>query len=68
MVRRKSRRRWRKDWHHRAPDFKLVYCGPKKDNKEETKQVRKEKIVEVSVAGDRDGVVIRKLERNRRKL
>jgi hypothetical protein len=19
------------DWHHRLPDFQLVYCGPKKE-------------------------------------
>ena len=63
MVRRK---RWRKDWHHRAPDFKLVYCGPKKSvTKEETGQTEKRRIVEVSVATDGKGAAVSKLERKR---
>ena len=59
-----KRKRWSKDWHHRVPDFKLVYCGPKKSApKEETKHDHKTKIVEVPVATDRDGAVVRKLEK-----
>jgi hypothetical protein len=26
---------WEGEWHHRAPDYKLVYCGPKESHKEE---------------------------------
>jgi hypothetical protein len=29
------------DWHHRVPDFKLVYCGPKKNIS--TKEVKSDK-------------------------
>jgi len=61
MVRRKH---WKNDWHHRAPDFKLVYCGPKKSiPKEETGQTEKRRIVEVSIVTDRNGVAVSKLER-----
>jgi len=60
------RKRRSADWHHRAPDFKLVYCGPKKSNsKEEMKRVRRKRMIEVSVATDRDGVVVRKLKRQK---
>lgn len=27
---RRKRRRWSRHMHHRVPDFKLVYCGPKR--------------------------------------
>jgi hypothetical protein len=34
-----------KDWHHRVPDFKLVYCGTKKRMKEEEpKEMRKKRL------------------------
>ena len=46
MVKRKHE--WG-DWHHRAPDFKLVYCGPKNRVKEEAKELPKERIVEASI-------------------
>ena len=30
MVRGKRKgKHWKKDWHHRVPDFKLVDCTPK---------------------------------------
>jgi len=61
MVKRKRRS---KDWHHRVPDFKLVYCGPKKiTSKEETKHVRRKRMVEVSVSTNMDGAVVSKLEK-----
>ena len=61
MVR---RTRWKKDWHHRAPDFKLVYCGPKKSTpNEETKQTGKRRMVEFSDTTGKDGAVVKKLER-----
>jgi hypothetical protein len=28
-------------WHHRVPDFKLVYCGPKKNIKIKTENTHK---------------------------
>jgi hypothetical protein len=33
------RRKRPKDWHHRVPDFKLVYCGRKKNVIPKRKQV-----------------------------
>jgi len=38
----KTRRK--KDWHHRVPDFKLVYCGINKRIKEEPKERQKRKL------------------------
>ena len=29
------------EWHHRAPDYKLVYCGPKQSSQEEAKKYRR---------------------------
>jgi len=63
MVR---RRRWKRDWHHRVPDFRLVYCGPKKSvTKEETGQKRKRRIVEASVTTDEKSIAVSKLEREK---
>jgi len=59
-----KRKRWKRDWHHRCPDFKLVYCGPKKSSpKEETEQTEKRRIIDLSVATDRNGMALGKLER-----
>jgi hypothetical protein len=44
------------DWHHRVPDFKMVYCGSKKRIKE-AKQPLEKRIVEVSVTTDKNGMV-----------
>ena len=30
-------------WHHRAPDFKLVYCGPEESFPEKTIEFEKKK-------------------------
>ena len=38
------------DWHHRVPDFKLVYCGPKMRVKEDVKELPKERTVEASIS------------------
>ena len=46
MVKRKHE--WG-DWHHRVPDFKLVYCGPRNRVKEEAKELHEERIVEASI-------------------
>jgi hypothetical protein len=42
MLKVKRKHEW-EDWHHRAPDFRLVYCGPKNRVKEDAK-LHKEKI------------------------
>ena len=52
MVRRKRRRS--KYWHHRVPDFKLVYCGPQKSPKEESEHAARQRRIEVSEEDDRD--------------
>ena len=47
-------KRKRVDWHHRVPDFQLVYCGPKKSSpEEETKKVHRKKTVVVSVKANK---------------
>jgi hypothetical protein len=48
MVRRKRP----KDWHHRIPDFKLVYCGPKKSFRKETGKSDRRGRIQVSVTSD----------------
>ena len=38
------------EWHHRAPDYRLVYCGPKESSKEEeAKKYRRNRLDEASV-------------------
>jgi hypothetical protein len=62
MARGKSKLRG-KHWHHRVPDFKLVYCGPKKSiSKNETINPQ-QRIVEVSVMNTGKGVFVNKLEK-----
>jgi hypothetical protein len=49
MAHPKKRKRRGTDWHHRVPDFKLVYCGSEKRNqKEETKLFSIKRLVDVS--------------------
>ena len=48
MVRRK--REDELEWHHRVPDFKLVYCGPKKEVAK--KEAHRKRSVLVSVIED----------------
>jgi hypothetical protein len=55
MVKRKHE--WG-DWHHRVPDFKLVYCGPKNRIKEETKELHEERMFEASNSNVGDVAVI----------
>ena len=63
MGQRKHRSR---DWHHRVPDFKLVYCGPKKKTlMRETEQKEERRRVEVSVSTNENGAVMRKLEKQK---
>jgi hypothetical protein len=54
MVQRKRR----KDWHHRVPDFKLVYCGQKKVKVTKNHRV-KNKISETLIINDNDNSVIK---------
>jgi len=41
LMAKKTRRN--KEWHHRIPDFKLVYCGTKKRIKEKPKEQHKKR-------------------------
>ena len=51
-------------WHHRAPDFKLVYCGPKERvSKKETKL--RGRRVKVSVNADEDDAAGKRLEQQK---
>jgi len=45
LMGKKNRRK--KDWHHRVPDFKLVYCGTKKHRKEELEKLS-QRMIETS--------------------
>jgi hypothetical protein len=58
MTRRRRKSGRSEDWHHRVPDFKLVYCGPPKSptEKESENAVRKRKIA-VSMATDIDDTI-----------
>jgi hypothetical protein len=58
MVRRKRP----KDWHHRVPDFKLVYCGPKKSFREETGSSDNGLKIQVSVTSDGKNLAERETE------
>ena len=50
MVNRKNKNRF---WHHRVPDFQLVYCGPEEHApKKVTRLYAKEKVVNVSLVSD----------------
>jgi hypothetical protein len=66
MVRRKRKRGRSEDWHHRVPDFKLVYCGPTKSPTEESKHVTRERKVTISMATERDNTNAQ-LERPKKK-
>jgi hypothetical protein len=46
------------DWHHRAPDFKLVYCGPKNRVKEEAKEFPEKRMVEAHITNTGHVVVV----------
>jgi len=60
MVRKKRRSG---DWHHRVPDFKLVYCGPKDSApKKKLKYTSRGKRLKVSVIADEDDITDRRLE------
>lgn len=62
MVRGKSKLRG-KHWHHRVPDFKLVYCGPKKNTSKKETINTQQRIVEVSVINTEKGASVNKLEK-----
>ena len=50
--------RWKRRsgvWHHRVPDFKLVYCGPaNKNTKKEHDFNSEEKWPKISIIEDQD--------------
>jgi hypothetical protein len=53
-------------WHHRVPDFKLVYCGPREYiPKKETKLTIRERRDKVSVNADEDEGAGRRLEQQK---
>ena len=51
-------------WHHRVPDFKLVYCGPEEifTEKATKRAIRKE----VSVISEEDDLTQNRLEQQKR--
>jgi hypothetical protein len=50
-----GRRKRPKDWHHRVPDFKLVYCGTKKrDSQKKTSNIVENKKIMASFIADPD--------------
>ena len=64
--RRKGRRKVKgrpKDWHHRVPDFKLVYCGPPKPRKE-TQHAHRKRLA-VSVLAEENSVATKKSEKRK---
>ena len=64
MVRKKRRN---EDWHHRVPDFKLVYCGPKDSvPKKELKFTFRDKRLKLSVIADEDDVAGSRLKQQKR--
>ena len=53
-------------WHHRVPDFKLVYCGPNEYVPEkETKLTIIERSAKVSFNADEDDAACRRLEQKK---
>ena len=41
-------KRKRVDWHHRVPDFQLVYCGPKKSTPIKEENNGQKRIINIS--------------------
>ena len=66
MVRIKRKPRG-KHWHHRVPDFKLVYCGPKKStSKKETTNAQQKRMVEVCVINTGNDASANKLDKEKK--
>ena len=63
MVRGKHKTR-EKHWHHRVPDFKLVYCGPKEGTSKETIRLQRGKVEEYVTDTGNDELV-NKLDKKR---
>jgi len=54
-------------WHHRVPDFKLVYCGPNdRDSKKELKFTFRGKRLKISNIVDENDVADRRLIQEKR--
>ena len=46
--------RERKNWHHRVPDFQLVYCGPNKNvTKKQKKSIQAKTSVKLSIISNK---------------
>jgi len=64
MVRRKRRSGF---WHHRVPDFKLVYCGPNdRIPKKKLEFTFRGKRLKISIIEDEDDVAGTRLEQEKR--
>ncbi|TRZ48487.1 MAG: hypothetical protein D4S01_10205 [Dehalococcoidia bacterium] len=64
MVRRKRRSEF---WHHRVPDFKLVYCGPNYRNpKNESKFTFRDKRLKLSIIADEEDLAGSRLKQQKR--
>jgi hypothetical protein len=55
-----------KDWHHRVPDFKLVYCGTKKrDSQKKTSNIVENKKIMISFIADEEEKTGSRLEKQK---
>jgi len=59
-----GRKRRGRDWHHRVPDFKLVYCGPRECVPKKGTKL-KEGSIRVSVNSDEDDAAGRRLKQQK---
>ena len=66
MVNKKNKNKF---WHHRVPDFQLVYCGPEEyAPRKETRFFAKEKVINVSlISGKPDQLSDKTLEKQKRR-
>ena len=54
-------------WHHRVPDFKLVYCGPKDSApKKELKFTFRDKRLKLSIIADEEDLAGSRLKQQKR--
>ena len=57
---------WEGEWHHRAPDYKLVYCGPKESSQEEEiVHYQKKRRAKIYVETDKDITLAKKMKRSK---
>ena len=61
-----GRQKQSKDWHHRVPDFKLVYCGTKKrDSQKKTSNINENKKIMTSFIADEEDKADSRLEKQK---